>query len=82
MVHPSDLSLPNIMNEYLKHLDFNYHSLFNCKLNEIFAVQSFNPSFGSKIEVLFQLVYPSKITAITFCSILLGCPPVNDLIFT
>ena len=54
MVKPSSLSLPNVFNEYLKvDLEFQLSFLLNCKLNEIFSVQPFNPSFGQKMQVVF-----------------------------
>ena len=56
MVKPSSLSLPNVFNEYLKvDLEFQLSFLLNCKLNEIFSVQPFNPSFGQTMQVVFVL---------------------------
>ena len=39
------------MNEYIK-LEIDFHSLFDCKLNETSSVQHYKPSFGSTIEVI------------------------------
>ena len=87
MVNHSDLFLSQMsyMNILRQTLIFNFLSLFRQKRSETFSAQSFNHSFGSRIQV-FSLLgikeasYPSFVTVAAFFPTSRKCPHVNDLI--